>query len=55
MLDEDALEPSLAHLSDSAAGLLAGQITDESGPCGVIDLDAVYRLADTLPRARRAG
>lgn len=54
-LDEDALEPSLANLAESAAGLLAGQVTDATGPCGVLDLDAVYRLADTLPRARRAG
>lgn len=54
-LDEEAVEPSLAHLADSAAGLLAGQVTDAQGPCGLIDLDAVYRLADTLPRARRAG
>jgi purine-binding chemotaxis protein CheW len=55
VLDEDLVEPSLAHLPDSAAGLLAGQTTDSAGPCGVIDLDAVYRLADSLPRARRAG
>jgi purine-binding chemotaxis protein CheW len=54
-LDEEQIEPSLANLADSAAGLLVGQITDASGPCGVLDLDAVYRLADTLPRARRAG
>ena len=55
LLDEEAVEPSLANLSDSASGLLAGQTTDGSGPCGVVDLDAVFRLADTLPRARRAG
>lgn len=55
MLDEELVEPSLANLSDSASGLLAGQTTDASGPCGVVDLDAVFRLADTLPRARRAG
>lgn len=54
-LDEEQIEPSLANLADSAAGLLVGQITDAAGPCGVLDLDAVYRLADTLPRARRAG
>ena len=54
-LDEEQIEPSLANLADSAASLLIGQITDGSGPCGVLDLDAVYRLADTLPRARRAG
>lgn len=55
LLDEEQVEPSLANLSDSAAGLLAGQTTSAAGPCGVLDLDAVYRLADTLPRARRAG
>ena len=41
--------------SDDAADLLSGQWTDEEGPCGVVDLDALYRLADALPRARRAG
>jgi chemotaxis signal transduction protein len=55
LLDEEQVEPSLAHLPDSAAGLLAGQTTDAAGPCGVLDVEAVYRLADQLPRARRAG
>lgn len=55
LLDDEAVEPSLANLSDSATGLLTGQITDDSGPCGVVDLDAVFRLAGTLPRARRGG
>ncbi len=54
-LAADQIETALAHLSDAAADLLAGQITDEAGPCGVLDLDGVYRLADALPRARRAG
>lgn len=54
-IDPEALEPALAHLSDSASSLLAGQITDDTGPCGVLDLDAIFGLADTLPRARRAG
>ena len=54
-LTDDDVEPTLAHLPDSAAALLSGQTTDAAGPCGVLDLDAVYRLADTLPRARRAG
>jgi len=53
-LEPEQLEPALAHLPDSAADLLLGQTTDEAGPCGVIDLDAVYRLTDALPRARRA-
>ena len=55
LLDEEQLEPALAHLPDSAAELLSGQTTDAGGPCGVLDLDALYRLADTLPRVRRAG
>lgn len=55
ILSAEQLEPSLAHLSDAAAGLLSGQTTDADGPCGVVDLDALYQLADSLPRARRAG
>jgi purine-binding chemotaxis protein CheW len=55
LLDDEQVEPSLAHLPDTAAGLLAGQTTDTEGPCGVLDLDAVFRLSDVLPRARRAG
>lgn len=54
-IDEEQLEPALAHLPESATDLLLGQITDDQGPCGVVDLDALYRLADALPRARRAG
>lgn len=55
LLDADQLEPALAHLPESAADLLLGQTTDLGGPCGVIDLDALFRLPDALPRARRAG
>jgi purine-binding chemotaxis protein CheW len=54
-LEAEALEPALAHLGDGAGALLAGQFTDAAGPCGVVDLDALFGLADTLPRARRAG
>ena len=54
-LDSEALEPALAHLPDSASDLLLGQTTDAGGPCGVIDMDALYRLTEALPRARRAG
>ncbi len=50
-----ALEPPLAHLPGSTAALLAGQGSDADGPYGVLDLDAVFALASTLPRARRAG
>lgn len=54
LLDLEQVEPALAHLPGSAADLLAGQTTDGAGPCGVLDLDAVFRLPDSLPRARRA-
>ena len=54
-LDPEQLEPVLAHLPEAAADLLMGQTTDSDGPCGLIDLDALYRLTDALPRARRAG
>lgn len=54
LLDDDQVEPSLAHLPESAADLMAGQSTDLGGPCGILELDAVFRLADSLPRARRA-
>lgn len=54
-LDLDDVEPSLAHLPETTSALLCGQVTDEDGPYGVVDLDAVFALADTLPRARKAG
>ena len=53
VLDHEALEPVLAHLSDSTGELLVGQVTDADGPIGVFDLQAVFGLADSLPRARR--
>lgn len=53
-LEPEQLEPALAHLPGTASDLLMGQVTDRSGPCGVIDLDSLYRLTDALPRARRA-
>lgn len=51
----DSVEPALLNLPTRTASLLAGQLTDADGPCGVIDLPALFRLADELPRARRAG
>jgi purine-binding chemotaxis protein CheW len=54
-LDPDSVEPALAHLPESTGNLLAGQVTDAEGPYGVLDLGAVLALAETLPRARRAG
>jgi len=55
VVDSGAVEPVLAHLQPAAGALLAGQVTDEQGPFGVLDLDAVFALASTLPRARRVG
>ena len=54
-LDPEAVEPALAHLPESTGSLLSGQVTDAEGPYGVLDLDAVMALAESLPRARRAG
>ena len=53
--DPAHVEPVLASLQSGAAGLLAGQLTDAEGPCGLLDLDAVFALSGVLPRARRAG
>jgi purine-binding chemotaxis protein CheW len=53
-VEPEQLEASLAHLPGTASELLLGQVTDEDGPLGVVDLDAVYRLSESLPRARRA-
>lgn len=50
----DAIEPSLAHLPTVTGALISGQITDADGPVGVLDLEAVFGLADTLTRSRRA-
>ncbi|MCA1712096.1 MAG: chemotaxis protein CheW [Actinobacteria bacterium] len=53
-VDAEGLEPALANLPASAGALLAGQVTDAAGPLGVLDLDALFGLADELPRPRRA-
>jgi purine-binding chemotaxis protein CheW len=53
-VDPVALEPPLAHLPDTAGALLTGQVTDAGGPVGVVDLEALFALADALPRPRRA-
>lgn len=50
----DTVEPVLAHLPDSTGELLVGQVTDAEGPYGVLDVDAILALSQTLPRARRA-
>jgi len=47
-------EPFPATLSGSAAGLLAGQLPHPDGPVAVLDVDAVLRMRESLPRGRRS-
>jgi purine-binding chemotaxis protein CheW len=54
-VDPETLEPSLPHLPAATGALIAGQVTDAAGPVGVLDVDAVFALAATLTRSRRAG
>ncbi len=49
----DDLEPPLSTLPDPAAGLLAGHVTDDNGPVTVLDVAAVFRLREALPRGSR--
>ena len=53
-LEPEDIEPTPPRLAERTGGLLSGQLTDADGPCGVLDLAAVLRLADALPRVRRA-
>jgi chemotaxis signal transduction protein len=53
-VESDSVEPSLANLPTATGALISGQITDSRGPVGVFDLEAVFGLADTLARSRRA-
>lgn len=54
LVDDEQVEPPLASLPDRTAALLAGQVTDADGPCGLLELSALFALADELPRPRRA-
>jgi purine-binding chemotaxis protein CheW len=54
-LDPESVEPVLAHLPTVTGALISGQITDANGPVGLVDLEAVFGLADTVARSRRAG
>lgn len=49
----DSVEAALLHLPAATASLLCGQVTDAGGPCALLDVGAVFALADDLPRARR--
>lgn len=53
--DPDTVEPALANFPATTGSLLSGQVTDRHGPVGVLDLEAIFGLADTLARSRRAG
>ncbi len=55
MVDAEQVEPPLASLPERTSSLLWGQLTDDEGPCGLLDLAALFALADELPRSRRAG
>ena len=55
VVEQDQVEPVLASLSARTASLLWGQVTDADGPYGLVDLAALFALADELPRVRRAG
>lgn len=50
----EELAPFPADLTGPGADLVAGQLPREEGPVAVIDVDAVIRLRDVLPRAGRA-
>jgi chemotaxis signal transduction protein len=49
-----AVAPVPAGLPAEAAGLLSGQLARDDGPVAVIDVDAVMRLRERLPRGRRS-
>ena len=44
-----------AALADRGSFLLSGQVPSADGPIAVLDVHAVLRLREQLPRARRAG
>lgn len=54
-VDPEQVEPSLAHLPPASAPLVCGQVTDAAGPVGLLDLDAIFGLAHSIARSRRAG
>lgn len=54
-VDPAQVEPPLASLPGATATLLDGQVTDGEGPCGLVDVAALFGLAESVPQARRAG
>jgi chemotaxis signal transduction protein len=49
----DEVAPFPAVLPETGAGLVSGQLPRPDGPVAVLDVDAVLRLRDLLPRPRR--
>lgn len=47
-------DPFPATLAGSAARLLSGQLPHPDGPVAVLDVNAVLRMRDALPRGRRS-
>ena len=52
---DGTVEEFPAALADRGSLLLAGQVPSEDGPVAVLDIRAVLRLREELPRARRSG
>jgi len=52
---DGAIEEFPAALADDGSSLLSGQVPAEDGPIAVLDIRAVLRLREQLPRARRSG
>lgn len=52
-IDPDLVVPPPGTLSAETTALLMGQITDQRGPLALLDVTALFRLRDRLPRARR--
>jgi len=50
----EGAEPFPAALSGSTAQLLAGQVPHDDGPVALLDVAAVLRMRDALPRGRRS-
>ncbi|MDQ1696850.1 MAG: hypothetical protein QOJ03_2203 [Frankiaceae bacterium] len=50
----EEMAPFPAALPGGGADLVAGQLPRADGPVAVLDVDAVMRLRETLPRGRRS-
>ena len=50
-----AIEEFPAALAGDGSSLMSGQVPAEDGPIAVLDIRAVLRLREQLPRGRRSG